>query len=276
MTFRLSTQGPFSLAEAARWQATFPGAQQGNGYELAFPADGTWQTVGVRITDDLTGHVTANPGRLDEAEIKRHVERILSLDVDGRGFTKIKDEVVVDLRRRFPGLRPVLFASPYEAAAWALLTHRISMVQGGVLRRRLCEELGEKAGSLHAFPAPERLATLQPMPGMTIRKVENLRALGEAASAGDLDVDLLRGMSVDEALVHLKKLPGIGPFSAELILYRGVGMVDLFPRETPRIHRAMAELYDLGPEPPLAQLEQIARGWQPFRGWVAFLLRNAV
>jgi DNA-3-methyladenine glycosylase II len=276
MTFRLSTKGPFSLAEAARWLGTFPGAEAGDGLELAFPADGTWQTVGVRIDDDLTGHVTADPGRLGEAEIKRHVERILSLDVDGRGFAKIEDDVVADLRRRFPGLRPVLFASAYEAAAWALLTHRISMVQGGTLRRRLCEELGEKAGSLHAFPAPERLATLDPMPGMTIRKVENLRALGEAAAAGDLDVDLLRDMSVEEALTHLKKLPGIGPFSAELILYRGVGVVDLFPRETPRIHRAMAELYDLGPEPALPQLEAIARGWQPYRGWVAFLLRNAV
>ena len=83
-------------------------------------------------------------------------------------------------------------------------------------------------------------------------------------------------MPVGEALAHLRKLPGIGPFSAELILYRGVGVVDLFPRETPRIHRAMAELYGLGPEPPLSRLEQIAEGWRPFRGWVAFLLRNAV
>jgi 3-methyladenine DNA glycosylase/8-oxoguanine DNA glycosylase len=274
MTFRLSTKGPFSLAEAARFQGAFPAFERGDGVELALLTEETWQPVGVRVTDDMTGHVLTNPGRVAEAEIKTQVERILSLDVDGRGFAEIgvRDEVAGDLQRQFPGLRPVLFGSPYEAAAWALLTHRISMVQGGALRRRLIQDLGEH----NAFPAPEKLATLEPMPGMTIRKVENLRALGEAASAGDLDTDLLRGMGVEEALAHLKKLPGIGPFSAELILIRGVGVVDLFPRETPRLHRAMADLYDLGPEPPMARLEAIAQAWKPYRGWVAFLLRNAV
>jgi DNA-3-methyladenine glycosylase II len=82
-------------------------------------------------------------------------------------------------------------------------------------------------------------------------------------------------MTVDEALAHLKKLPGIGPFSAELILVRGVGLVDLFPSETPRLHHIMGDLYDLGPEPPLAQLEAIAELWRPYRGWAAFLFRNA-
>ncbi|MFG1602583.1 DNA-3-methyladenine glycosylase family protein [Actinoplanes sp. NPDC049265] len=278
MTFRLSTQGPFSLAEAARFQMSFPAFR---GTPLAFPADGTWSTVGVRVTDDLTGHVVANPGGLSETDISGQVARILSLDVDGRGFPTIgeRDEVVGDLQRRFPGLRPVLFASAYEAAAWALLTHRISRTQGAALRRRIAEELGDPVDFdgevVYAFPPPERLAGLAPMPGMFIRKVENLRALGEAAAAGDLDIDLLRAMTVDEAMAHLKKLPGIGPFSAELILIRGVGVVDLFPRETPRLHQIMGELYDLGPEPAPAQLESIASAWRPYRGWVSFLFRNA-
>jgi DNA-3-methyladenine glycosylase II len=273
MNFALPVQGPFSLAEAARFQETFPAFDGGPQVDLAFPADGTWTPVAVRVTDDLVGHVDANPGGVPVADIAGQVARILSLDVDGRGFAEVgaRDEVVGDLQRQFPGLRPVLFGTPYEAAAWALLTHRISMVQGAALRRRLIAELGAH----RAFPPPERLATLAPMKGMTIRKVENLRALGEAAAAGELDADLLRGMTVDEALEHLRKLPGIGPFSAELTLIRGAGIADLFPRETPRLHQAMAELYDLGPEPPLARLEAIARSWRPFSSWVAFLIRNA-
>jgi DNA-3-methyladenine glycosylase II len=276
VTFQLSAQGPFALAEAVRYQESFPGF---GGAPLVFPADGTWSTVGVRIDDDLTGHVVA--GDLPEAEVARQVTRMLSLDVDGRGFAAVgeRDEVVGDLQRRFPGLRPVLFGSAYEAAAWALLTHRISRNQGGTLRRRLSAELGDPVDFggrvVHGFPPPERLADLAPMPGLTIRKVANLRALGEAAAAGELDVDLLRGRSVDEALAHLRKLPGIGPFSAELTLIRGVGEPDLFPREAPLLHRVMGDLYDLGPEPPLSRLEAIAELWRPYRAWAAFLLRNA-
>ncbi|MEV7622725.1 hypothetical protein [Actinoplanes sp. NPDC089786] len=281
MNFQLSAQGPFSLAEAARFQESFPAFDGAPRVELVFPADGTWSTVGVWIGDDLTGHVVSNPGGLAPADIAGQVSRILSLDVDGRGFGAVgeRDEVVGDLQRQFPGLRPVLFGSAYEAAAWALLTHRISRSQGATLRRRLAEDLGDRVDFgdhvSFSFPTPERLATLEPMPGMTIRKVENLRALGEAAAAGDLDVDLLRSMTVDEALAHLKKLPGIGPFSAELTLIRGAGTVDLFPRETPQLHHIMGDLYDLGPEPPLARLESIAGGWRPYVGWVTFLLRNA-
>jgi DNA-3-methyladenine glycosylase II len=272
VSIQLTAQGPFSLAEVARHQESFAGFDGGAQVEFTFPADGVWTTLHVRVTDDLVCHVLANPGRVPDEDVRRHVERILSLDVDARGYAEVgrRDEVVGDLQRRFPGLRPVLFGSPYEAAAWALLTHRISRAQGGSLRRRLSQELGDQG----AFPTPERLADLAPMPGLTIRKVENLRALGEAAAAGELDADLLRGLPVEEALTHLKKLPGIGPFSAELTMIRGVGTVDFFPRETPLLHKAMAELYDLGPEPPMAQLEALARHWRPYSAWVAFLLRQ--
>ena len=157
MTFQLTTQGPFSLAEVARFQEIFPAFDGGPRVELAFPADGTWTPVAVRVTDDLVGHVVANPGEVPDEDVAAQVARILSLDVDGRGYAEVgvRDEVVGDLQREFPGLRPVLFGTPYEAAAWALLTHRISRVQGAALRRRMLDPHG-------AFPAPERLAELEP------------------------------------------------------------------------------------------------------------------
>lgn len=282
MSFRLTARGPFSLAAAVEFQGAFPAFDATSGaFSVAFPVEGSWSTVGVRITDDLTVHVDANPGRVPEDEIRSHVERILSLDVDATGFAEVaeRDPVVADLRKQFPGLRPVLFPSAYEAAAWALLGHRISMNQGSALRRRVSAELGETVvvggQPLTAFPAPDRLARLEPMPGMFLRKVENLRALGESAVEGDLDVGLLRDLGADAAIKHLTGLAGIGPFSAELTLLRGAGVVDFVPRHTPLISRALAEAYDLGPEPAPAQLEAIARGWRPWGGWVAFLLRNA-
>jgi DNA-3-methyladenine glycosylase II len=282
-TFRLHPRGPFSLAEAVRFQESFPAGQGGGDHarlDLAFGVEGSWSTVGVRVTGDLTGTVVANPGRAPVGAIRAQVERILSLDADGSGFPEVgeRDPVVAGLQRQFPGLRPVLFASPYEAAAWALIGHRIRMTQAAALRTRMSEGLGERVDfgdrSLAAFPSPDRLASLEPRPGLTITKVENLRALGRAAGDGDLDAEVLRALPVEEALRHLMKLPGVGPFSAELILIRGAGLTDLFPRETPRLHRAMAQAYDLGPEPPLPVLATIAAGWRPYRSWVSFLLRN--
>jgi DNA-3-methyladenine glycosylase II len=291
-SFELTPRGPFALAAAARFHESFPGGPGGDGergdrpvrLDLAFAADDHWSTVGVRVTEDagvLRGRVVANPGRLPVAAVRAQVERILSLDVDGAGFAAVtaRDPVLRDLSGRLPGLRPVLFPSPYEAAAWALLSHRVRMTQAGTVRRRIARELGDTVDfgdrTLAAFPRPERLVELAGGPGLTLGKLANLRALGHAAADGDLDADLLRDMDPEEAVRHLQKLPGIGPFSAELIMVRGVGNTDILPVHTPRLHRAMADAYDLGPEPRLGALEAIADGWRPYRSWVAFLLRNA-
>ena len=58
-------------------------------------------------------------------------------------------------------------------------------------------------------------------------------------------------MTTDEVTQHLLELPGIGPFSVELILIRGMGDPDSFPREEKRLHRAMAMAYNLGDSPDL-------------------------
>jgi DNA-3-methyladenine glycosylase II len=150
----------------------------------------------------------------------------------------------------YPGLRPVRFYSPYEAAAWAVIGHRIRMTQAAAVKARLAEQHGQRvhvAGqTLHAFPAPLALRVLTRVPGLTDVKVERLHALAEAAAAGELDAARLRAMSADDALAALRTLPGIGPFSAELILIRGAGHPDVFPRHERRLHASIADGYDLG------------------------------
>ncbi len=81
-------------------------------------------------------------------------------------------------------------------------------------------------------------------------------------------------MDFDQALAHLQQLPGIGPFSAELIMIRGVGDADVFPRTEKSLHRNMAAAYKLGGEPNIDALEQIANKWRPYRSWAGLLLRN--
>ncbi|GAA1926760.1 hypothetical protein GCM10009753_70370 [Streptantibioticus ferralitis] len=58
----------------------------------------------------------------------------------------------------YPGLRPVCFHSPYEAAVWAVIGHRIRMTQAATIKARLAEQHGQRvqvAGrTLRAFPTP--------------------------------------------------------------------------------------------------------------------------
>ncbi|MGW7554977.1 DNA-3-methyladenine glycosylase family protein [Streptomyces rimosus] len=213
--------------------------------------------------------------------VRDQLARILSLDIDGSGFPglAVGDPVVSRLMAEYPGLRPVCFHSPYEAAVWAVIGQRMRRTQAAAIKARLAERYGKRvrvAGQdLHAFPTPPVLRSLTRIPGLPDEKVARLRALAEAAEAGELDAARLRAMPGDYALATLRALPGVGPFSAELILIRGAGHPDVFPRHERRLHASMADAYGLGAggSEDVGRLAAIADRWRPYRSWVALLLR---
>ncbi len=281
--FELRPAGPYSLAASVRFLEGFaPAAYEGNeaGHlHMAFVAVGGEEAVGVCVRSEGETIVGELFGEADSEIVQLQVERILSLDVDGSEFPNVgeRDPIVGWLQARYPGLRPVCFYSPYEAAAWALIGHRIRIAQAAGIKARMARQLGPSV-EIHgepeyAFPNPARLAELEEFSGLFGRKVEYLRSLGRATMEGKLDADHLRSLPVGEALEKLKAVPGIGPFSAELILLRGAGEPDHLPENEPRLARAVALAYGLDEPPEPQQLRKLAEGWRPYRTWVSLHLR---
>ena len=281
----ITPRGPFSLAASARFlegfaPARYPGHAPDGAIRLAFPADDGVSAAGAAVRQTADGTVHADiTGDADPAAAAAQLGRILSLDTDGSRFPAIAaaDPVVAELAARYPGLRPVCFGSPYEAAAWAVIGHRIRITQAAAIKERIAEQDGQHltvAGApLAAFPTPRALAGLVHIPGLPEVKTGRLHALASAALAGNLDAARLRAMPTADAIAHLRTLPGIGPFSAELILIRGTGHPDLFPACERRLHAAMADAYHLQ-DPSPGQLADLSARWAPYRSWVALLLRT--
>ncbi|WP_290802942.1 hypothetical protein [Herbiconiux sp.] len=287
-SFTIEPKGPFSLESSIRFLEGFTPAAYADAppdsLDMAFALEGTWRTIGVSV--DQAGSTVR--GRLFAARAltrdemsaaKSQVLRILSLDVDGSGFAEVgeRDPVVGALQKRFHGLRPVNFYSWYEAAAWAIIGQRTRMSQAAALKERMSQQLG--VGVLvngvrrHAFPAPRVLQELTEFPGLPSTKVEWLRHLADVARRGTIDSELLRSMPREDALSALEELPGIGPFSAELILLRGAGDPDQVPSREPRLVSAMQLAYSLPAPPSVDEVEAIADGWAPYRTWATVLLR---
>ena len=284
--FEIEPVGPYALASSARFLEGFaPAAYEGGGRDglrFAFVADGLAggeEVAGVRVRQEGETVVGDVYGTADPEVVRRQVARILSLDVDGSGFPGVgeRDPVVAALQRRYPGLRPVCFYSPYEAAAWAIISHRVRMGQAAGMKARMAAELGPKVDLgdriEHAFPGPSRMADLERFPGLTETKVERLRHLARAATEGGLEADLLRSLPAGEAISRLRELPGIGPFSAELVLLRGAGVPDQLPTNEPRLARAVARAYGLEKAPDAEQLRTLGEKWRPYRTWVTLHLR---
>jgi DNA-3-methyladenine glycosylase II len=227
----------------------------------------------------------ASTAHLFEAE--ELARRVFSLDLDGTAFQERvgkADQVVAGLQRRFPGLRPVLLATPFEALCWAVLSQRTRMSHAAHLRSKLVSALGPRimmdGGELTAFPAPEHVLAaagqMAGVAGLSVVKANRLERLAERGARGDFEPRRLREMSDERARAWLEQSPGIGPWTSEFVLIRGVGRSDLLPRGEWRLLSAVQRYYNLAERPSFEDLEHLSRAWEGFRSWAVFLLRAAL
>ncbi|MBB4689325.1 DNA-3-methyladenine glycosylase family protein [Amycolatopsis jiangsuensis] len=276
----IAVRGAFDLAAAARRLVQHGSAGPG-AVRLAFPVEGPWVHAGALIRQSCPGMVEVEVIAPVEvaARVVGQVRRMFSLDVDAASFLEVatRDPIARRLMARHPGVRPVLFSSPYEAACWAVLTQGRPVAQAERCRQRLVGRYGrviEHEGvRLASFPVPQALAGLTEEPGLGRFRLARLRAVARAAVEGRLEAEELRALPIAEALARLRAIPGIGAFSAEQILQNGAGHPDLFPRLDTRLHRFLHEQYSLPPDSPVQNLEELAGEWRPYRSWVAHLWR---
>jgi len=284
-------RGPFSLKAAAEFgfgpnegrSPAFNGAMR-----LAFDVDGGCGYAGAVLRQELDDGLVDVELHLSEGANRdaalRQIARIVSVDHDGEAFLAVgqRDPVIGALQRAHPGQRPVLFHSPYEAAAWSIISARRHATRAARVRRGLSELLGERfelAGhTLHAFPQPDRLVELADAgaPGLSTEKVARLRGVAQAALTGALDVEHLHQLGPDRAYEAVQRLEGLGPFYAGLVVLRASGFADamLKPME-PKVLRHAARFYGLSEPPTLERFAALAEPWHPFCTWVTVLIRLA-
>lgn len=261
--------GPWSLPTSrAFWEGFAPAALAPQAHNKTlrsvFRVEGDWRRAEAEVTQ-VGSHAritVSGEGDLDAAG--RQTCRFLSLEVDARGWLEVagRDPVIADAQQRLPGLRPCGFHSPYEAAAWSVLSQRTRIRQAARLRDDLVARHGEDG----AFPAPNQLRALDlDLPG---RKNEYLRAVADAALEGRLDGAILRSLDPDEAVATVQEIKGLGPFAAELVVLRGANAPDALPRHERRLEAEITEQY--GPHRTLLDVSEV---WRPFRTWAAVHLR---
>jgi DNA-3-methyladenine glycosylase II len=281
-SFQIVPRGPFSLEASAGFGfgPTEPGSWDGL-MRLAFCRDDFTGQAGVvlRQTGDAINATVTGDGEVSAVEAQ--CARILGLDQDATAWLAVgeRDPVIAELQNRFPGLRPVQFHSPYEAACWSIIGARRQHRQAAAVLRRIGEEFGAtfdlEGERLVAFPNPTRLLELETVQGLPIDRVPRLHAVAQAALDGRLDPARLAAMDVAAAMAELQELPGIGPFYATLIAVRACGATDALAVNEPRLLAAAAYHYGLPAPPTPPEFTRLAEPWSPFRTWATVLLRVA-
>lgn len=232
-----------------------------------------------RLAVDFVGGL---PGRSLDKHITASLERMLGLRVDLSSFYDMAaaDSLLRPVVERFRGLKPPRFPTVFESLLNAVANQQLSLEAGLSLLNRLAAHHGKTASSgrssLHAFPGPHELAGLEPHAlqdlGFSRRKAATIIEISRSVVAGRLDLEGLDRYDDDEVVSRLTSLGGIGRWSAEYVLLRGLGRLNVFPGDDVGARNNLAPW--LGLEPPLdyvAVKRALAR-WQPFAGMVYFHL----
>ena len=173
------------------------------------------------------------------AGVTANLRRILGLDVDP---ASLHFQVPIDGPLRttvaaLRGMRPPRFPNLFESFVNVIPFQQLSLEAGVTIVGRLTQRFGrpvEHAGrQYHASPracviAAARLDQLRAC-GLSRGKAGTLRNLARMIEARELSEEELSRMTSRQALHALMELPGIGPWSAALVLLRGLGRLDVFP-----------------------------------------------
>jgi 3-methyladenine DNA glycosylase/8-oxoguanine DNA glycosylase len=205
------------------------------------------------------------------------VRRLLGLDVEVHtAALSAAEPRLAPVLHQLRGLRPPRFPSLFETIGLTVPFQQLSLEAGQSIVNRLVRQLGQPLGSAWLFPTPARVAEAAPAElracGLSSSKAETLRAAARLIANGGLSEAEIERCSSPEALRRLDELPGIGAWTAGVILLRGFGRLDVFPPGDVGARRSLATL--LGRDRPLdaaAERALLAR-LGPQRGLLYFLL----
>jgi DNA-3-methyladenine glycosylase II len=207
----------------------------------------------------------------------RIVERALGAATGVRSFyDDLGDDPILGRPiRRFRGLRAAGWPSLWEALVTAILCQQVNLRFAYSIRRELALAFGRRArldgGSWVAFPTPARVArgSAEALERFRLSrsKARAIHELAVAFASGSLAEDELDGLSDEAAIARLTAHHGVGRWTAEVALLRGLARRDAFPAADLGVVKYLARDL-LGRSRPASEgeMRRFAERWRPHRG----------
>ena len=179
------------------------------------------------------------------------LERMLGVHRDLRPFYRLakRDPRLQPLVEEFRGLKPPQFPTVFEAVANGIACQQLSLLVGILLLSRLAHEVGVISATSqdapHAFPDPTdffevKAQSLKSL-GFSTNKSRALIDVSSAIRDQCLNLESLAKLDNPVALERLVKLKGVGRWTAEYVLLRGLGRLDIFPGDDVGARKKLAQ-----------------------------------
>jgi DNA-3-methyladenine glycosylase II len=222
--------------------------------------------------------IIADPLPGKARRFQQHLRMVLNADLALEPFYRRlrRDRTLRPIVNSLIGLKPLRPPDIFQMLVIAISEQQISMTAANRVRERLLSSFGTPAGKLTAFPRPEDIAPrgvdeLRAC-GLSQRKAEYLSELANKVVTGEIDFDSWEDMSDDELLGMLRSHRGIGEWTAEYMLVRGLGRTDVVPASDLGVRRVVGHYLAGGSDPAAQEVRELLAPWAPWRGLTAFYL----
>ncbi|MGA7871056.1 MAG: hypothetical protein WCA22_09165 [Candidatus Binatus sp.] len=225
-----------------------------------------------------------------KSEVAALMTKMLGLERDLSDFYRLArgDARLRELADRLRGMKPVRYATVFEAFANAVACQLVSLSAGMHVLNRLAEAYGipgEADGAappLRSFPAAAAIARSNP---------DSLRALGLSRQKGEYLIGLAR-LAIDrkdrdfasiarlgdaDAVARLSAIRGVGRWTAEYVMLRGFGRINIFPGDDVGGRNRLFEWLGARGKPTYDGVGRMLERWHPYGGLIYLhLIVNAV
>ncbi len=283
---RLVPERPYSLPLTAERYARFPEVVDrfdGTTYRRFLPVGRSGVLLEVTqsgspdravLAIGLSGREAGSPGARAAAD--RIVGRALGAAQPVRPFYRAfaGDGVIGAAIRDFRGLRAAGVPSLWEALVTAILAQQVNLLFAYDIRRDLAETFGRRARfggvTYFAFPRPGALSaeTVRTMRRFRLSdtKAKAILGLAEAFDRGALDEADLEIHDDETAIERLTEFHGVGRWTAEIALLRGLGRADIFPAGDLGVVKYLAQgLLGRREKAKEEAMRRFAARWRPWR-----------
>jgi DNA-3-methyladenine glycosylase II len=285
MEFSIRPRGPFDLDLTLQRYRLF-------GDDAAHPyVDGVYQHV-IEVDGRLWIYVLRGGGTVTHPVIRvqilggraqaRHrgavedeVRRCLSLNIDLGPFYQWADSdpILACVIARCYGMRPLLAPSVFEALVTSISAQQVNLNFATTTRSRLIKRFGASViidgKRFYAFPMPENLAeaSLQELRDMQFswRKAEYIVNLARLVAGGELKLQEFPQLSNEDIIELITQVKGLGRWSADWLLARGLGRGDVIAAGDLGVRKAVGKFYFNGQAPSSEEVRTFAARWGAFQ-----------
>jgi len=219
----------------------------------------------------------------DREKAGKTVRTLFNVDFDLRPFyehTK-EDSVMAYLARKLRGLKSPTTPTVFEALIDSIVEQQISLRIANTMEEKLIKSFGEvlrlDKRVYYAFPTPEELASASVHAlrscGLSQRKAEYIKDVSKMIVNGKLCLEKLKSYEdAKDIIAELDRIRGIGIWTAEMTMVRGMQRVEAFPADDVGLRRVISHYYCDDRGISSEEARKIADKWQKWKGLASFYL----